>query len=334
MFWRLVALVLLVVVVVQLLILLMQALIGVHKFFLMAELDLADRYGPKSWVIITGASSGQGRRFALEWAQRGFNLILIGSVRTQSVIEEIGSYYPTVLVRFVAKNFGESYQDGFFYEIERLVDAIGDVSVLVNSVGHRVGWKPFHEMPVDKIRDVIVTGTIVQARLIHMMLPRLINRQKITGKRSLIVSLTAQCIHPNFGFGSVVGNEISVPYLTVYEPTNAWGYYQMQSIVAEYGDQLDLLNVTPGAVETVNTKEALQGTLGVVDDVTFVQNIFKLMGNVQGETCAYWGHAASLFAVNFAPWLKSSILKTTGEKIANNYMQNLHPKSYATAKTI
>lgn len=332
MFWRLVALVLLVVVVVQLLILTVQGFIGLHKFFWLNELNLRERYGAGSWVIITGASSGQGRRFALEWASRGFNLILIGSVRTQGVIDEINANYPFAKVRFIAKNFAEAYQDGFFYEIERVVDEVGDVSVLVNSVGHRVGWMPFHEMPVEKIRDIIVTGTIVQARLIYMMLPRLLNRQLSTGRQCLIVSLTAQCIHPNFGFGSVVGNEISVPYLTIYEPTNAWGYFQMQSIIAEYGDQLDLLNITPGAVETVNTKEALADTLGVVDDVTFVRNIFKLMGNIQGETCAYWGHAASLFAVNFAPWLKSSILRATGEKIAQNYMRNLHSKSYNTAQ--
>lgn len=323
-------------VVVELLVLLLQGCWAIYKYFWMQELDLTARYGKDSWVIITGASSGQGRRFALEWAKRGFNLFLIGSLRTMTVIQEVHKQFPHTQVRFIAKNFADAHQDNFFDDISEEIDRLpmDSISVLVNSVGHRVGWNPFHEMPVEKIRDVIVTGTIVQARLIHLLLPKLITRQGRTGNRSLILSLTAQCMHPSFGPGGLLGggNEITVPYLTIYEPTNAWGYYQMQSIVAEYGDQLDLLNITPGAVKTINTQEALEHTLGAVNDVEFVSNIFKMMGNVQGETCAHWAHAASLYAVNLAPWLKSTILKNTGQKIAHNYMTNLHAKSYATTQ--
>lgn len=334
MWLRLLGLLLLLFLAVELVVLAVKVCLGVNKYFWMDELDLAERYGAGSWVIITGASSGQGRRFAIEWAKRGFNLLLIGSLRTHSVIEEIRQAFPSINVRFVAKNFADAHKDGFFDDIEEAIhsiDSLGEVSVLVNSVGHRVGWKPFHDMPVEKIRDVVATGTLVQARLIHMMIPRLIERQQKGKFKSLIVSITAQCMHPNFGPGLMVGNEISVPYLTIYEPTNAWGYYQMQSVIAEYAGQLDLLNVTPGAVKTVNTQQALGSTIGAVDDVVFVQNIFRMMGNVQGETCAHWAHAASLFAVNLAPWLKPAILKQTGEKIAENYMRNLHSKSYDTS---
>jgi NAD(P)-dependent dehydrogenase (short-subunit alcohol dehydrogenase family) len=311
-----------------------QLLKASHKYWLMEELDLPERYGIGTWVIITGASSGQGRQFALQWAARGFNLLLIGSLRTELVIDEIAQLHPNVEVRFIAKDFGQAFENGFFDEIEQAVRALpGEVSVLINSVGHRVGWKPYHEMPVDKIRDTIATGTMVQARLMHFMLPRLLNRRK----RSLIVSITAQCMHPNFALGGAcgLGNEITVPYLTVYEPTNAWGYFNMQSVIAEYGDRLDLLNITPGAVKTVNTVEALNDTIGAIDDVRYVENIFRMMGNVQGETCAHWAHAATMIAVNFAPWLKGNALRTTGEKLAATYMrkhQSSASKSYELPK--
>ena len=42
------------------------------------ERDLAGRYGPGSWCVITGASRGQGRVLATGLAKRGFNLVLIG----------------------------------------------------------------------------------------------------------------------------------------------------------------------------------------------------------------------------------------------------------------
>ncbi len=52
---------------------------GIHKYFLLSELDLLDRYGGRgSWVVITGASSGQGYEMALSFAERGFNLLMIG----------------------------------------------------------------------------------------------------------------------------------------------------------------------------------------------------------------------------------------------------------------
>lgn len=325
--WQIILWLALVIVVIQVLLLVVQLAKASHKYFWLKELDLRKRYGEGSWVIITGASSGQGRHFALEWAKRGFNLFLIGSLRTTLVIEEIRQQYPHVLVRFIHKDFGQAYKDEFWHEIEQGIrDLPGEVSVLINSVGHRVGWQPYHEMPVEKIRDCVVAGTLVQARLTYFMLPRLIQRK--SKKRSLILSITAQCMHPNFALGCTLSNEITVPYLTVYEPTNAWGFYQMQSILAEYQGQLDLLNITPGAVETENTKDALHEIIGVVEDSVYVQNIFKLMGNVDGATCGHWAHAASIMAVNFAPWLKARILRATGEKIATSYMNNHHLKSY------
>jgi hypothetical protein len=66
----------------QILLLLISLMQGIYKYFLISELDLAKRYGKNSWVAITAASSGQGRDFALEFAKRGFNILMIGSKRT------------------------------------------------------------------------------------------------------------------------------------------------------------------------------------------------------------------------------------------------------------
>ncbi|MBT3069252.1 SDR family NAD(P)-dependent oxidoreductase, partial [Rhodoferax sp. U11-2br] len=46
---------------------------------------LAERYGPGSWALITGASDGLGKAFAQELARHGFNLILVS--RTQSKLD-------------------------------------------------------------------------------------------------------------------------------------------------------------------------------------------------------------------------------------------------------
>src|SRR5690606_31184097 len=97
------------------------------------------------------------------------------------------------------------------------------------------------------------------------------------------------------------------------------GFYHANSIFKEYKDIIDILNITPGAVITENT-QFLKNTPFKIDCEKFVNNILKMLGNVQGTTCAYWGHELSNYLVNFAPWMKDKVLHETGLKMANYYM--------------
>ncbi len=294
---------------------------GFHKYFLLKEIDHAQRYGKNTWVVITGSSSGQGKQFSLNFAKKGFNLILIGSKRCEQVRDEISQKYPSVTVVCIVKNFCESFQDGFFDDIQKVFEN-KDISVLINNVAHRTAWIPYHEMPEELIRNTISCGTIVQSKLIHMLLPQLLGRKK----RSAIVNITAQCNHPTFGIGMLESSDISVPYLSVYEASNAFGYYHANSIYKEYKDRIDFLNITPGAVVTENTKY-LHKTPFKIDCEKYVRNIIRMMGNVNGTTCAYWGHAISMYLVSLYPFNKNRILLQTGKTIATEYM-NTERKEY------
>jgi len=307
----------------QVLLLLVAGMKGFHKYFLLNELNLLERYGAGSWVVITGASSGQGYELALAFAERGFNLLLIGSKRTADTISELATLYPAIKTKVIYKDFRQAFQDDFFQDIEAEFQVLGeDLAILINNVGHRVGWNPYHEMKAAYIRDVIATGTIVQSRLTHMVIPNFLKRAGTsTGseRKSALINITAQCMHPNFLFGVTLSNEISVPYLSVYEAANAFGFYQANSIYKEYQGQFDILNITPGAVITKNT-ECLTGTMFHVSSSTFVKQILKMIGQVQGETCAYWGHALSTYMINIMPLLKEGMLKKVGQTIAADFM--------------
>jgi len=322
---------------------------GLYKYFLMQELDLFKRYSlcanaveanavdpsavdPSAnavganavganavgaWVVITGASSGQGYDMALAFAERGFHLLLIGSKRTDELQQRLEREFPDVKTRVIHKDFRQAFQPDFFTEIQTAFDEIGTgLAILVNNVGHRIGWNPYHEMDAAYIRDVIATGTLVQSRLTHMAIPFFLARHNV---KSALINITAQCMHPNFLFGITMSNEISVPYLSVYEAANAFGFYHGNSIYKEYQGQFDILNITPGAVITENTG-CLTDTLFNVNSKTFVANILKMLGNVQGHTCAYWGHGLSNYLINFLPALKDRMLKKVGETIAEDFM--------------
>jgi hypothetical protein len=184
-------------------------------------------------------------------------------------------------------------------------------------------------MNPELIKRTIATGTLVQSRLTQLIIPIFLEREK-KGKKSALVNITAQCIHPNLLFGLTTSNEISVPYLSVYEASNAFGFYQGNSIYKEYKNNFDILNITPGAVITRNTPY-LKNTIFSINSLYFVKQIIKMIGNVEGHTCAYWGHSLSNYLINLIPFMKDKILEEVGLKITNDFMKgynsNINPYS-------
>ena len=309
------------------------------------ERDLAARYGPGSWCVITGASRGQGRVLATGLAKRGFNLILIGSSRTQQTASQIQQQYPSCQIRVVERDFSRALHDPEWWpEIEEIFrGGKYDISVLINNVGHRTASNPSYQQSDQDIRASLITGTYPQIRLTNLALEHMTRRQKMQALkpvgtpryRSCIIFNTAQCQHPLVGLSTYLpSGEISVPYLSVYEATNAFGYYHANSIISElaglsqssnghdFSQEIDLLNITPGAVITENTLYLKDTPFAVPVDV-FCGGIFRLMGgNWHGATCAYWGHDLSAILIGIAPWFRAGILKTVGETICNELKIN------------
>ena len=293
----------------------------IHRHFLVNEVDYKNKFGENSWVIVTGASSGQGKHFAIEMAKRGFNLILIGSERTKATQTEIEALNRKT--KFIQKDFRKAYEPDFFKEIESAIqspEVNGNICGLINNVAYRTAWNPYHETPPEHINDSIIVGTIVQSQLTRIVIPYFLKRKE----QSFLVNITAQCIFPTFGIGEILDNNITVPYLSVYEGANAFGHYQGNSIYKEYKDKkykdkIKILNVMPGAVVTENT-EYLGGTMFNVTAEKFVKNVIKQIGNYEGNSYGYWGHEFSILLVNLFPFVKNKILRDVGLNISNDFM--------------
>ena len=119
--------VLLIIICIQIITLIIQGVNGIHKYFLLTELDLYNTYKSvegNPWVVITGASSGQGKEFAYEFAKRDFNLLLIGSKRTESVKKELEKEYPDINIKIIYKDFRDAHKDDFFDEIQKEFDRL------------------------------------------------------------------------------------------------------------------------------------------------------------------------------------------------------------------
>jgi short-subunit dehydrogenase len=275
-------------------------------------------------------------------AARGFNLILIGSPRTHQTAANIQSRFPNCQIRVVERDFSLSLEQNWWPEIEEIFhNEKYDISILINNVGQRTANRPSWEQPDEDIRKSLITGTYPQIRLTNLALKHMTRRakqqlMKPTGEpryKSCVIFNTAQCQHPLIGLASYLpSGYISVPYLAVYEATNAFGYYHANSIISELAElsqsdidlsaEIDLLNITPGAVITENTPYLKDTPFAVPVDI-FCGGIFRLMGgNWRGPTCAYWGHDLSAILIGIAPWLRQGMLAKVGRTISGELAAN------------
>lgn len=292
---------------------------GINKFYIIKELNLNQKYGANTYCVITGSSSGQGKLLAEKFAQRGFNLLLIGSKKIKTVKDQIIKAYPNCVIEIIIKDFRKASESHFFKDIETKFNELNTkISILINNIGYRTGWNPYHKIDPKLIIDTISAKAIVQSYLCRLIIPIFLQRKQQT-KNSCLINISAQCINPNFLFG--FSNEISVPYMSVYEATNAFAFYHSQSIYKEYKNDFDILNITPGAVITQNTS-FLKNTIFNVGVDKFTDNIIRFIGNVQGSTCAYVGHAMSGYLINLFPPAKEKILEKVGLTITTDYMKN------------
>ncbi len=290
------------------------------QYFLMQEQDLSKKYAAKdgTWVLITGPSSGMGERFAYEFADRGFNLLLVGSKRTNNVIKKIKKIYPKIKIKFIETDFSNSFNDGFFDQIQKEVDEIGSKwRILINNVGYRTACSDYREMPITEMKKTIAVGTLVQSKLIQMALQSFTKHTYQTS----IVNITAQNSVCTDLFA--IHNDITVPHLACYEAANSYGYFHAKSVYEEIKNKFPKINfliITPGSVSTKHTNSVLKDILFTVDVDTFIKNIIRLIGNKNGIYCAYWGHSMVGPLLNIFPFVdRESITSKIGKDFAKLY---------------
>lgn len=168
-------------------------------------------YGPNkaepakaSWALITGATDGIGKEFALQLAGKGFNIVLAS--RTQSKLDEVKAQVVTqgVNAKTVAIDFNKA-SDADYARLEAAVKEV-PLAILVNNVGLS------HEMPVafadtsieemEAIAEVNVRATLRVTRLAVPLLK--------ANKRGLILNL-----------GSFAGS-VPTPLLATYAGTKSF----------------------------------------------------------------------------------------------------------------
>ena len=128
-------------------------------------------------AVITGATSGIGKAFALEYARKGFDLIVTGRRQDelQHVADILARHYPIRVWIFA----GDLSDPANRSALSSMIEKAGIVDVLINNAGFGID-RPFYGNSLDDIRSMINTHVLATTELTHAVLPGMMKRRKGT----------------------------------------------------------------------------------------------------------------------------------------------------------
>jgi 17beta-estradiol 17-dehydrogenase / very-long-chain 3-oxoacyl-CoA reductase len=198
-----------------------------YKYFLRPSKDLKARYGD-GWAIVTGASDGIGKAFALELASRGFNVGLVArnQEKLDAVSKEIKQKYK-VKTQTIVFDFNVTYTEEKVKELKDKLNTFNKVSLLVNNVG--IGIKClFGELEGQKMIDLINVNVVGLTMVTKILLPKLLDTEM---KGGII----------NIGSGTTTFVYVGQ---NVYASTKSYVNKLSESLAEEYKEKLDVLTAT------------------------------------------------------------------------------------------
>ena len=201
--------------------------------------DLLSKYGPDSYVLITGSTDGIGKAYAEWFAKSGFNLILWSrsEAKLASTREELLKKYPKADIKTVAKDFTNSVEPEFFEDVFASLNDV-DISILVNNVGVFISKKRVEDYTISEHVLTSNVNMIPQAVLSSLCLRRFSKRSAKYSNAVINLSSSAAC-NP-------------VPFIKLYGASKKFNQYFSEAFGFFYrkSNKVTDLSVMPSPVVT------------------------------------------------------------------------------------
>ena len=251
-------------------------------------------YGPKgTWAVITGASDGIGKEYAIQLAQKGFNLVLISRTASKlsTLASEIEHKYAgsAIQTKTLAMDFAQN-KDEDYARLKALVDGL-DVGILVNNVGmsHSIPV-PFIQTPKEEMRDIVTINCVGTLRVTQIVAPGMVQR-----KRGLILTMGS--------FGGL----LPTPLLATYSGSKAFLQQWSTALGGELKDTgVDVELVISYLVTTAMSK-IRKTSMFIPNPRNFVKAVLGKIGRAGGAqqmaytSTPFWGHALMQW------WLENTV---------------------------
>lgn len=238
-------------------------------------------FGPQgSWAVITGASDGLGKEFALQLARSGFNILLVSRTASKlaTLEDEIKAKNPSVQTKSVSMDYSRN-NDADFENLKAAIDEL-DVAVLINNVGksHSIPV-PFALTPEDEMNDIITINCTGTLRTTQLVVPGMAQR-----KRGLVLTMGS--------FGGL----LPTPLLATYSGSKAF----LQQWSTALGAELEQHGITVELVQAYLITSAMskvrKTSATIPDPRAFVKSVLGKIGRNGGSpgyaysSSPYWSH--------------------------------------------
>ncbi|MCV9928565.1 SDR family NAD(P)-dependent oxidoreductase [Flavobacterium sp. LS1R49] len=216
----------------------------------------------RQFVVITGASQGLGKEFALEFAKRKMNLILV-SLPNQGLLDlsnEIAQKYDVKTATFETDL---AVPDNVIL-LSNWINANFNVHILINNAGTG-GTKKFIDAKVDYINTIMQLNVVATSILTHQLLPNLMEQNQ-----SYILNVSSMAAFSPIG------------YKTVYPASKTFIHSFSRGLYQELKDTNVFVSVVnPGAMKTSDeitariNKQGFLGKLTLLDPKKVAQYCIK-----------------------------------------------------------
>ena len=247
---------------------------------------LADMFGfsvrwnpsAESWAIVTGATDGIGLEFARELAKKGYNLLLISRSpdKLQKVKDDLNkNLKPSREIRVLKIDFS---QRDVYGAIEKEVQKLPDISVLVNNVGVSYCTPEYFGDLSKTNKDPNFVDSMINVNIVSCtkMIQMVISKMEAQ-KRGIIINLSSlSAVYPT-------------PLLSLYGATKIYVDFLSRGLQAEYASKgIIVQSLLPSYVAT-NMSKIRKASLLVPTPSAYVKGALRTVG-IEERTYGYWSH--------------------------------------------
>ncbi|RLN10389.1 hypothetical protein BBJ28_00017561 [Nothophytophthora sp. Chile5] len=316
-----------------------------YTFFLRPAKDLR-HFG--AWGVVTGATDGIGKAMAMELANKGLNVLLMSRTlqKLEDVRAEILAKNPTVQVEILVVDFVRIDDSNVRASIQKTLDRIQDVGVLVNNVGVAYDHPEFFDDKILKTLRNCIKNTQKDRRRVfsaitecfwyvvffdqldeHRMdsiiklnitsasvLTRLVLRGMAQRKRGVIVNVGSASAHA------------VLPLLTGYSASKTYIEQFTLCLAEEYRAKNVVVQAHVPMLVATKLSQISDTTFWVPSPDTYAR---AAVANLGYETiiAPYWPHALQLWLGENAPtWLSTKVAMTTNLSLRESALKNLEAK--------
>ncbi|KAJ3508039.1 hypothetical protein NLJ89_g5970 [Agrocybe chaxingu] len=243
-----------------------------------------------AWAVITGATDGIGKEFALQLAKAGFNTLLVA--RNQDLLSETAAEIESKYkVQTATHSIDFAKADANEYASFSSSVEGRDIGVLVNNVGKSHAMPVyFIDTPKDEVKDIVSINVNATLRVTYAILPGMVQR-----KRGLILNI-----------GSFAGS-VASPMLATYSGTKAF----LSTFSDALGEEVKKDNIV---VEHVNTyfvvsklSKIRKASVMIPNAAPFVRSVLSKIGLACGAdysgrsntSTPFWSHGLLDYLITF-----------------------------------